>query len=170
MITLKATGRLLTKIVDDYIPAIAFFVMFVAFTIQIFTRYVLNDPASWPWDITIIGFVWTILLSAVRSIRTHDHVQFSLIYSARTDVGKAVFRVIGGILLVGTLAIAIPPSWSYVYFSRIMKRGVLRIPLIYVFFPFMIFIVLSAVFLFVDLVKDIRSLIALVRTRKGGAA
>lgn len=153
---MKKTLLFLQKLIEEYIPTIAFSMMFIAFNVQVFTRYVLNDPAVWPWDISIIGFLWTIMLGTIHGVRKHTHIDFDLVYVKINDTGKLVFRLIGEVFLIVTLGIAILPSWDYIYFTKIVKSGALRIPMIYIFLPFMFFIVLSTLYLILDLIRDIR--------------
>jgi TRAP-type C4-dicarboxylate transport system permease small subunit len=167
---IKRIVSILQSIVEEYIPTIAFILMFIAFNVQVFTRYVLNDPAVWPWDLSLAGFLWTIMLGSIHGVRVHRHIDFDLVYMKVGEGGKLAFRLIGEIFLVVTLAAAILPSWDYIYFSRIMKSGALRIPMIYIFFPFMFFIVLSTLYLLIDVVRDVRILASRIKARKGGAA
>jgi TRAP-type C4-dicarboxylate transport system permease small subunit len=162
----KQIMMFLQKLVEEYIPTLAFIMMFIAFNVQVFTRYVLNDPAIWPWDLSLMGFLWTIMLAAIHSVRKHKHIDFDLVYLKMDEGGKIVFRIVGELFLVITFGLAIIPSWDYVYFTRILKSGVLRMPMIFIFFPFMIFIVLSTLYLLVDLVRDIRLLVTRVKGRQ----
>jgi TRAP-type C4-dicarboxylate transport system permease small subunit len=164
----KSVGSFLLRVVEVYVPVLAFVTMFIAFNIQIFARYVLDYPLSWPWDLTVFGFLWTSLLGAIRPVRTHEHIQFSLVYTRRSELGKLVFRVVGELLLVVTFALAIYPSGDYIWFTRIMKSEVLRVPMVYVFAPFMFFIVLSTIYLVIDLVRDAMLLVRHIRNPKGG--
>jgi TRAP-type C4-dicarboxylate transport system permease small subunit len=164
---MKKALLFLQKLIEEYIPTIAFSMMFIAFNVQVFTRYVPNDPAVWPWDISLMGFLWTIMLGSIHGVRMHTHIDFDLVYVKVNDTGKLAFRLIGEVFLIVTLGIAILPSWDYIYFTRIVKSGALRIPMIYIFIPFMFFIVLSTLYLLLDLVRDIRIAVKQLKAAKG---
>lgn len=164
---IKKIFKFLQKLVEEYIPTFAFIILFIAFNVQVFTRYVLNDPAIWPWDLSLIGFLWTIMLGSIHGVRTQDHISFDMVYIKMSEKAKIFFRLIGEVFVIITFSIAIIPSWDYIYFTKIIKTGVLRLPMIYVFFPFMFFILLTTAYLIVDFIRDIRLLFRLPNVNKG---
>jgi TRAP-type C4-dicarboxylate transport system permease small subunit len=48
------------KNVTEGVAAAAFALMFAAFTIQIFSRYVLNMPVAWSLELCTISNVWVV--------------------------------------------------------------------------------------------------------------
>ena len=76
----KKTGSFLLDLFEIYIPSVAFSIMFVVFVLQIFFRYFLNRPLTWPYEVTIFGFIWTAILGACFARRYGVHVVFGLIY------------------------------------------------------------------------------------------
>ena len=78
--TLLKIGQFILDLFEIYIPAVAFSVMFIVFILQIFFRYFLNNPLTWPYEITIFGFIWTAILGACYARRLGIHVVFGIIY------------------------------------------------------------------------------------------
>ena len=56
-------------------------VMFVAFMLQIVTRYVLNAPLSWTAELSTICWVWGILWGAALVLRDEEEIRFDVIYA-----------------------------------------------------------------------------------------
>ncbi len=56
-------------------------VMFLAFIVQIGFRYLLNFPIGWTSELTIIMWLWLVLLGASFIVREREEIRFDLIYS-----------------------------------------------------------------------------------------
>ncbi len=61
--------RLLLDIIEIYIPMTTFTIMFLVFVIEIFSRYFLNHPISWSYEISQLTYVWTAILGACYTTR-----------------------------------------------------------------------------------------------------
>ena len=153
---LKKIGIFLLDLLEIYIPTAAFTIMFVVFVIQIFFRYFLNHPLTWPQEVTIFGFIWTAILGACFAKRHNVHVVFDLIYEARSAQTQLLMRLISNALVVAAFAIALKPSYEYVQFMAFQKSSVLRIPFNIAFFPYVVFVVLIFGRTLYDLVTDIK--------------
>jgi TRAP-type C4-dicarboxylate transport system permease small subunit len=154
----KKIGSFLLDICEIYLPSVAFSIMFVVFVIQIFFRYFLNHPLTWPQEVTIFGFIWTAILGACFAKRHNVHVVFDLIYEAATPKTQLCLRLIGNGLIVAAFLIALKPSYEYVQFMSFQKSSVLRIPFNIAFFPYVIFVILILGRTLYDLVIDLRML------------
>ena len=157
-LVLRRTGRILLDIVEIYIPCISFTVMFLSFLIQIFTRYVLNNPYIWTYELTIFGFIWTAMLGALYAKRKASHVKFTLLYDIYSPLAKIWVRIAGNSLILIAFVIGFWPALDYILFMGFKKSTVLKIPYDIVFFPFMIFLTVMIGRLAVDVWNDIRLL------------
>ena len=54
--------------------------MFAAFILQIFTRYVMNDPLSWTQEVCVTTWLWLVLWGSAFSLNEHDQVRFDVLY------------------------------------------------------------------------------------------
>jgi C4-dicarboxylate transporter DctQ subunit len=113
--------------------------MFLAFVLQIASRYVFNHPLGWTLELCLTLWLWTVFWGSAFCLRHDDHVRFDMLYYA---VNPKLQRVFAGIcalgLIVGMLA-ALPGTWDFVSFLQIKKSPTLRIPLSYVFGIYMVF-------------------------------
>ncbi len=158
----RKAGRILLDVVEIYLPSLAFLVMFVSFIVQIFTRYVLNQPALWPYELTIFGFIWTALLGACYAKRQGAHVKFTLLYDTLGAVKQTWIRLIGNSLILISFVIGFVPALQYVLFMGYKKSTVLKIPYNVAYFVFVIFLADMIGRFAVDVWQDIRLL------KKGG--
>src|SRR5436190_19005674 len=75
-------------------------VMFATFILQIFFRYVLNNPVGWSEEIIIATWLWTVLWGAAFILGEAEEIRFDIIYSNTTERVRRVFTIITGIALV----------------------------------------------------------------------
>lgn len=155
----KKTGTFLLDLFEIYIPSVAFSIMFVVFVLQIFFRYFLNHPLTWPYEVTIFAFIWTAILGACFARRHNAHVVFGLIYDKMSPKMQLIFRLIGNGLIFVAFCLALKPSYEQVMFMAFKKSTVLKIPFHIAFFPYVVFVVLILGHTLYDLVIDVRKLL-----------
>ena len=133
--------RRLFKRGAELICAALFAVMFGAFLIQVFTRYVLNDPVSWSMEIALLAYIWIIFVAGATIVRIEEHISFDMIYQAAKPKGKRVMALItSGAILLAFLA-AFPANFSFITFMAIDTTWILEIRFDIVFFCFVIFMI-----------------------------
>src|SRR3954463_7842537 len=89
-------------------------VMFATFIVQIFFRYVLNNPVGWSEEVIITTWLWTVLWGAAFVLSEAEEIRFDILYSNIPEPIRRVFTVITGVALVVLYAVSIPAAWSYV--------------------------------------------------------
>lgn len=151
-------GRVWKRILDVveiWIPALTFSAMFLVFVVAIFFRYVLNHPLTWPYELSIILFIWTILFGAGYAKRENSHVVFSVLYDRLPPRKQLISRIIAESIVLIAFIIGFQASTSYILFWKTLKTPALRISFDIVFFPYIIFMMLmigrSAWNLYLDL-------------------
>lgn len=160
-ITLKPVGKFLLDIVELYIPTLAFVTLFLSFMTQIVNRYFFK-PLTWPEELSLLCFIWVALLGGLYAKRSETHVSFGMVYDLLKPRGKARMRIAGSLLLLVAFAIAVKPCWEYVQAMGYRKSDVLKIPINWAYFPFVVFLVDMIVRLALDIRRDVLEL------RKGG--
>lgn len=158
-LAIKKIGVFLLDLFEVYIPSVTFTIMFVVFVLQIFFRYFLNRPLTWPYEVTIFGFIWTALLGACYARREGVHVVFGLVYDQLSPKGQLIFRLIGNGLIFTAFFIALKPSYGQVMFMAFKKSTVLKIPFHIAYFPYVVFVVLILGHTVYDLVLDVTTAI-----------
>ena len=126
--------------VEVYIPMISFIVLFLAFILQVLSRYVFHHPFTWTNDLIVLGFCYTVILGACYTMRTHGHVQFTMLYDSYGPKVAAGARLLGNIIIIVTFALLLVPSFKFSIFQGFQKTAVLRVSLTFVFLPFCYFL------------------------------
>ena len=142
MAKLKQIGQFLLDVIEIYVPSISFTVMFVVFIINVFYRYFLNNPLTWPSEVISTTFIWTTVLGACYAQRKLDHVSFTVVYERLSAGGQLAFRMVGNGFVVLAFLIALQPVYEYIQFMNFQATTVLRVPLNIIYFPFLIFQIL----------------------------
>ena len=134
----KKAGRWFADLVEVYLPIAVFVVLFLAFLINVFFRYVVKSPQNWTFELSINAFVVVGLLGACAAYRTEDHVVFDLLYTRLNSKGQNILRMISHLIVIVFFSIALPASIRYLVKLRAVT-SIMRLPLRLVFssFPIM---------------------------------
>ena len=155
---LARVGQFLLDLVEIYVPFVSFSVMFLGFIVGIFFRYFLNQPLTWPQEVTIIAFIWTTLFGACLAKRMRSHVAFTLIYNRARPGTQLAIRLAGNSMILAAFVIAFYPTADFIRFMNFDKTPVMSLPHDFVYFPYLFFLVIVGGRTLVDLVTDIRRL------------
>jgi TRAP-type C4-dicarboxylate transport system permease small subunit len=94
-----APQRRLAKIVDRVVDAslaLAVLVPSVAIFLQVFYRYVLNDPTAWLDEFSVLVFAWLTMIGAAATQRTDSHMSidiFARLLPRRIQLAVWILRV-----------------------------------------------------------------------------
>ena len=113
--------------------------MFACLIIQIFFRYVLNNPLGWTEEVVITMWLWTVLWGAAFILGEAEEIRFDIIYSNIPESVRRVFTVITGIVLVVLYGISLPAAYSYVSFMKVERSAYLHVPINWMYSVFIIF-------------------------------
>jgi C4-dicarboxylate transporter, DctQ subunit len=119
--------------------------MFATFILQIFFRYVLNNPVGWSEEVIITTWLWTVLWGASFVLGEAEEIRFDIIYSNISEPIRRVFTVITGVALVVLYAVSIPAAWSYVSFMKVERSAYLHVPMNWLYAVYLIFAASSIV-------------------------
>jgi TRAP-type C4-dicarboxylate transport system permease small subunit len=116
-------------------------VMFVTFIIQIFSRYVLNDPIGWSEEVVITMWLWTVLWGAAFILSEREEIRFDIIYSMMPDRVRRGFTLITGAILIVLYGISLPATYAYVSFMKVERSAYLKVPINWMYSVYVIFAV-----------------------------
>jgi TRAP-type C4-dicarboxylate transport system permease small subunit len=134
------TGSWLRRRAEN-VAAVLLLGMFVCFLIQIFFRYVLNNPVGWTEEVCLAAWLWGVLWGAVFVLDEKDEVRFDIIYTAVSSRTRRVFTVITSLVLVLLYSISLPAVISYVAFMKVEKSAYLGVRFDYLYSIYVIFAV-----------------------------
>jgi len=151
--------NVLRDIIEIYTPILTFSVMFLIFIVQIISRYAFSYPLTWSYEVTVIGFSWTVILGACYAMRTDNHVKFTLLYDLLSTKKAAVLRLLGNLIIIVAFILLIVPSARYVTFMNFQSTAVLKIKLSWIFAPFVYFLISIIMYTFNEIMEDFKILI-----------
>ena len=117
----------------ERVGQLLFVVMFGAFLLQIFSRYLLPQPLPWTDEVALIAFLWLVFWAGGLLLGTRDHVRFDLLLHVLPDRGRRLAGVLGYLLIVGLFGAALPTVIDYTAFLWREMTPVLEIRLDWVF-------------------------------------
>ncbi len=129
----------------EIVSAGLFAVLFGAFGIQIFTRYVLNDPVIWAQELCSLAYLWVVCFAGATIVMEREHIAFDLLYQAAPPPLRRVLAMLCTGFLVVLFMLGLPGTVDYVRFMGRMKTLDMRIPFDWVFSVFVFFLVVTVI-------------------------
>ena len=115
--------------------------MFLAFVVQIFTRYVMNNPLGWTLEACLTTWLWLVFWGAAFILDDRDHVRFDVLYLWVGARMRRIFALVSALAILAGFAASFPASLDYITFYSIKSSSTLRIRLDIVFSVYAIFAV-----------------------------
>jgi TRAP-type C4-dicarboxylate transport system permease small subunit len=123
----------------ENVAALLFAAMFLAFMLQIFSRYVLQDPYGWTVEASLIAWLWIVFWGSGLLIENREHVRFDLLYAWSGRRTRRVFALISVVAIALSFAASLPATIDFVAFMRVERSGTLGIRLDLVFSVYVVF-------------------------------
>lgn len=155
MDALKKVGKIVRDCVELYIPVAAFVIMFSVFIIQIAARYIFNSPVQWAYEVTVMGYLWMVVLGACYAYRDRSHVTFTLFYDILPVKGKAVCGFLGNLLMLIAFVFMFAPSCQMIGQMKIQETSIFKIGLNIVYFPFIPFMIIIMIYILMDMYTQV---------------
>ena len=125
----------------ELIAALMFAAMFGAFLIQVFTRYVLDDPASWTLEVCSIAYVWIVFFASAAIVDQRHHITFDMLYKSVNPRRRRVFAVIAAASIVAMFAVGLPGTFDYIAFMAKRYSLILHIRMDLLYSCFGLFVI-----------------------------
>jgi len=119
--------------------------MFFSFILQIFARYVMDEPFGWTLELCLTLWIWIVFWGNAFIVRHDEHVTFDVLYHRVGPRTRRIFALISAAAIVIGMAASLYPTWDYIDFLKIKKSATLRIPLRTIFSIYAVFIVAAVV-------------------------
>lgn len=113
--------------------------MFVAFIVQIVFRYFFNFPIGWSSELSVIAWLYMVLIGAAFWLKESEEIRFDLVAGSLGPRARRVIGTIVAAVAVVLFAMSFPAAWSYVTFMKVESTSYLKIRLdllysVYLFF------------------------------------
>lgn len=102
--------------------------MFIAFLLQIFSRYVLQEPFGWTLELCLILWVWIVFFGCAFNVREKEHVTFDLFYLAAPRRLRRILALISAGAVAAGMAWAFLPTWDYVDWMKMRRTSTVENP------------------------------------------
>ena len=116
-------------------------VMFAAFIIQIFFRYVANFPVGWTQELSVILWLWLVLWGAAFVVSEREEIRFDIIYGGVGPGARRVMCIITAIALIALYVISLPAVVDYVAFMKVEKTAYLKIRFDWLYSIYVVFVI-----------------------------
>lgn len=115
--------------------------MFLTFVLQIFSRYVINQPIGWTLEVCLTLWLWLVFWGCAFVVRHDEHVAFDVVYKSVRPGTRRVFALLGAAAIVVGLGISLLPTLDFIDFLKIKKSAILKIRMRTVFSIYAIFLI-----------------------------
>jgi len=139
----KKIFHIFLDVIELYTPIAAFVALFIAFILQIVSRYIFRHPLVWPYELSQFGYLWTILLGACYVSRNDEHIVFSIAYEAASPKVRKFFDIVNYSLTILLFGISIPATIQFYKFYMTRRSAVFNFPLGIIYFAFVPFVVIT---------------------------
>ena len=120
--------------------------MFLTFVLQIFSRYVINQPIGWTLEVCLTLWLWLVFWGCAFVVRHDEHVAFDVLYKSVQPGTRRVFALLGAAAIVIGLGISLLPTLDFIDFLKIKKSAILKIPMRTVFSIYALFLISAILF------------------------
>jgi|APIni6443716594_1056825.scaffolds.fasta_scaffold02823_1 C4-dicarboxylate transporter DctQ subunit len=131
---------------EEGVTGFACFVILLSISLQVFCRYILNHPLSWPEEVAKLAFVWGSFFGATVGVRRKAHIAIEALVLV---VPGRVREAFGVVVDLGVLAVLAVLGWSGVQMVRMASTSILpaiNIPVAYLYLP----VPISAVLMMIE--------------------
>lgn len=116
-------------------------IIFLAFMAQIALRYVFNWPVGWTTEVSLIAWLWLVLLGTAVVLKDSDEIRLDLVPEHAGRGVRIAAGALGSVVVIVLFAISLPATWSYVSFMKVEKSSYLGIRMDVLYSVYMLFAV-----------------------------
>lgn len=149
---------------ETFVSIVLFTIMFAAIVAQVFSRYVLRQPLTWPYELSIYCYIYIVFLGAGVAARRDSHIVFELFFERFRPRTRLIITIITNLFIVAVLAPVLRAGISYMTFIGDLTSSALRIPVKLLVLAFPVGMGLVVLFLLVRAVAAARELAREPRT------
>jgi len=104
--------RIVDRAVDGFLAATLLAMTVIVF-VQVFYRYVLNHPLSWPEETARVLIVWLSFVGGYMALREGKHIGFNLFVKKLPGDARRLVQIAGRLLVIFFLVVVIWQGWIF---------------------------------------------------------
>ena len=114
-------------------------VMFVAFIVQIGFRYLLNFPIGWSSELSVIAWLYIVMLGSALWLEESELIRFNLVSGLFGRIGKCVVASLVALVALVLYAMSFPAAYRYVTFMKVESTDFLKVRFDILYSVFLLF-------------------------------
>lgn len=114
-------------------------IMFVAFIIQIVSRYFFNFPIGWSSELSVVTWLYMVLIGSALWLRESEEIRFDLVSGSLGPRGRRVIGILVAAVGLVLFAMSLPATWKYVTFMKVESSSYLKIRLDILYSVYLLF-------------------------------
>jgi TRAP-type C4-dicarboxylate transport system permease small subunit len=119
--------------VEDWLAFIVFWALAGIVFLQFFTRYALNNSATWTEEIARYGLIWVTFIGAVTVTRRNIHIAVVLLPNVLPAWAGRLLMAVVDILVLGFLGLLAYFSILIIQRMQVQRMTVVDLPMSYVY-------------------------------------
>lgn len=116
-------------------------VMFLAFIAQIIFRYVFNWPVGWSSELSVIAWLYMVLLGSAFWLKESEEIRFDLMTDRLGPRARRAVTLVLAIAVVVLFGMSLPATIQYVAFMKVESSSYLKIRLDILYAVYVLFVV-----------------------------
>lgn len=148
--------RTINTNIEKIIKQIIIFLMIILIVstfLQVFTRYVMNDPIAWTIEITRFALIWVVFLSAAIGVRKSEHFSVNILSDFLSESNLRKLNIFSSIVIFSISCYLLRASYYFSIIGITMVSYVLRIPMVYLYGALFVGSFLMVLFAFENLLS-----------------
>ncbi|HET9448320.1 MAG TPA: TRAP transporter small permease [Steroidobacteraceae bacterium] len=114
-------------------------IMFVAFIIQIVSRYFFNFPIGWSSELSVVAWLYMVLIGSALWLKESEEIRFDLVSGSLGPRARRVIGIIVAAVGLALFAMSFPATWKYVTFMKVESSSYLKIRLDILYSVYLLF-------------------------------
>jgi TRAP-type C4-dicarboxylate transport system permease small subunit len=120
---------------EDVITGVCVFIFLSALTVQVFFRYVFNNPLPWPEELAKLSFVWCCFVGAAAGTRRKAHIAVEVFVARLSPARRHAIAAGVHLTVLILLAILLKAGVDLFRLSMTSKLPAINVPLAYLMLP-----------------------------------
>ncbi len=125
----------------DAVGALFFALMFAAFLLQVFSRYVLDAPLGWTLEACLVTYLWFVFWACALMLDERDHVRFDILLRVAPPPVRRLLAALSALVTLVLFLRALPATVDWVAFMAIDRTWTLGIRFDLLFSIYLLFMV-----------------------------
>ena len=144
--------------ISDYAGISFLCALVIAVAIQVFFRYILNNPLPWPEELARYLFIWITYMGLVKVVRENSHYRIDFFMMRMPKQIQILLEVFFDILIILSLLFSLYGSFYLIKANLVILSPAMQVPLIIMYLAFPVSILFMVPQYFIFIIKNIREI------------